>query len=311
MQQIKLGEITVDQVTEIPLQWIDAKYFFPNITDEIIAKQRGPLGPLFMHPDEDKVGLSFHGFLVRTHGKNIIVDTCNGNHKTRLPAQPWQHMLDRPDYLENLAALGVRPEDIDIVVTTHLHTDHLGWNTTLVDGQWKPTFPNARYLIVRDEFGHNKRLHDTNPPKPVLRGTFADSVLPVVDAGLVDFVDVDHVVVGEVGNGIWLESTIGHTRGHVIVHVADAEGEVVITGDLLVHPLHIVEPALVNPGDWDPDIARATRERIFARYADTTTTLLPIHFPSPTGVRITRVENGFDFHFAETEQPEVALSTPA
>lgn len=299
MRQIKLGDTTVDQVTEIALQWIDAKYFFPNITDDIIEKHRLSLGPLFIHPEEPKVGLSFHGFFVRARGKNIIVDTSNGNHKTRLPAQPWQHMLDLPDYPRNLAALDVRPEDIDIVVTTHLHTDHLGWNTTLVDGQWVPTFPNARYLIVRDEFGHNKRLHDTNPPKPVLRGTFADSVLPVVNAGLVDFVNVDHVVVGEVGSGVWLEPTIGHTRGHVIVHVGDANEEVVITGDLFVHPLHILEPTLVNPGDWDPDIARATRERIFARYADTNTTLLPIHFPSPTGVCITSAEDGFGFHFAE------------
>ena len=265
----------------------------------MVQRHKAELGPSLVHPETSKLALSFHSYLIRTRGKNILVDTCNGNHKPRAPKMPWQHMLKSHEYLTNLAKDGLRPKDIDIVLCTHLHTDHVGWNTQLVDGRWVPTFPNAKYVIARQEFEHYERLHAKKPDYPVNHGSFEDSVLPVVEAGLAHFVNLNHIVDGTLDDGVWMEPATGHTPGHVTIHVKGGGQESIMSGDIVHHPILFLEPGLINLGDFDPAMASETRRKLFERCADTSTTLLTMHFPSPTAGRLTSCAHGFRFHFLE------------
>src|SRR5438105_1245325 len=217
MTPLSLGNNRIERVAEIDTMYFDPKWMYYNIEDEMLHRHKDSLGPLSIHPETLQLGLSFHSYVVRSKGLNILVDTCNGNHKNRLPKHPWYNNLQASTYLENLARVGLRPEEIDIVLCTHLHTDHVGWNTRLVNGEWVPTFPNAKYIMARQEFDHFKTLWSNNPEVPVGSGSFEDSVLPVVGAGMAEFVDMNHLVSGELGDVDWIEPGVGHTSGHVTI----------------------------------------------------------------------------------------------
>ena len=225
-----------------------------------------------------------------------MVDTCNGDHKHRPRAQ-WQHMLAATEYLTRLRDLGLTPDDIDMVLCTHLHTDHVGWNTLQKDGKWVPTFPKAKYVFNQQEFEHYLRLHEGGPAFPINQGSFVDSVLPIVEAGQAMLVDSNYLVDGDLASGVWLEDAKGHTPGHITVHVKHKGQHGVMTGDIFHHPIIFLEPWLINTGDWNPEMARQTRERITHQLADTSTVLLTMHFPTPTAGRIHSCNSGFKFEF--------------
>lgn len=296
MQQLRFGQTTVDKVVEIDKFWVEPAWLYPNIGIDTAARYQQLLGPSLISPNEHKLCLSFHSYLIRTGTTNILVDTCNGEHKHRPRAQ-WQHMLAATEYLNNLKKLGLTPDDIDIVLCTHLHTDHVGWNTLQKDGKWVPTFPKAKYVFNRQEFEHYLRLHEGNPEFPVNQGSFADSILPIVEAGQAMLVDANHFVDGDLTGGVWLEDAKGHTPGHVTVHVNEKGQHGVMTGDIFHHPIIFLEPGLINTGDWNPEMARQTRERITHQLADTNTVLLTMHFPSPTAGRIHSCAKGFRFEY--------------
>jgi len=296
MKQLHLGNTTVDKVVEIDNFWVDPTWLYPNIEPSAVLKHQEALGPTLIHPETKKLNLSFHSYLVRTGTANILVDTCNGNHKDR-PRAKWQHMFKSQEYLRNLARLGLGPEDIDMVLCTHLHTDHVGWNTVLSDGRWTPTFPRAKYIFAREEFEHFLRQHQSGPEFPVGQGSFLDSVLPVVEAGQALLVDSNHTVDGDLAKGVWLEDAKGHTPGHVTVHVKDNGQHGVMTGDIFHHPIIFLEPGLINTGDWNPTLARETRQRLCERFADTSSVLLTMHFPAPTAGRIHSCSHGFKFKY--------------
>lgn len=296
MQQLRFGATTVDRVVEIENFWVDAAWLYPNIAPAMVDRHAAALGPRLVDPQQQRLNLSFHSYLVRTPSANILVDTCNGNHKHRPRAQ-WQHMFQSQTYLANLARLGLGPQDIDLVLCTHLHTDHVGWNTVRSDGRWVPTFPKAKYVFARQEFEHFLRLHESQPEHPVSQGSFIDSVLPVVEAGQALLVDADHLVDGDLVRGVWFEDAKGHTPGHVTVHVKEGGRHGVMTGDIFHHPIIFLEPGLINTGDWNPELARSTRQRIAERLADTDTLLLTMHFPAPSAGRIVSCQHGFDFKY--------------
>lgn len=298
MKQLDFGRTTVDRVVEIDNFWVDAGWLYPNIEADMVHRHRHALGPRLVDPVQHKLCLSFHSYLIRTATANILVDTCNGNHKNR-PRAKWQHMFASNEYLANLARLGLRPEDIDIVLCTHLHTDHVGWNTVLADGRWVPTFPNAKYVFAKQEFDHFLKLHESKPEFPVSQGSFVDSVLPVVESGQAMLVDSDHFVDGDLAKGVWLEDARGHTPGHVTVHVKAAGHQGVMTGDIFHHPIVFLEPGLINTGDWNPELAISVRQRISQRFADTSTLLLTMHFPAPTAGRIASCQHGFRFDYLD------------
>jgi glyoxylase-like metal-dependent hydrolase (beta-lactamase superfamily II) len=248
-----------------------------------------------VEPGSTRLYMSFHSYVIRTRHHTILVDACNGNHKSR-PSMPAWNDLDTP-YLANLAAIGVRPEDIDIVLCTHLHADHVGWNTRLENGHWVPTFPRARYLMARVEYEYLLNQKRSNPDTPVNRGSFDDSVLPVVEHGCADMVELDHVVERELGQDVWLSPACGHTPGHVFVNVGEHGRErAVFTGDVIHHPVQFVDPRIANLADFDPQQAYETRLGLMRRYADTDTLVMTGHFPSPTAGRI--VSRGDRFRFA-------------
>ena len=233
--------------------------------------------------------LAFHTFVVRTPRLTILVDTCSGNDKPR-PQKLRYHQAQWP-YLERLAAVGVAPESVDLVVFTHLHVDHVGWNTRLVGGRWIPTFPRARYLFVRREWEFWREEYT----RPTFRDDpyYEDSLLPVLAAGLVDFVEPDHIL----DEGVWLEPTHGHTPGHVAVRVQGAGRQAVMSGDLMHTAVQCAEPDWSSCFCVDPEASRRTRRAFLERHADTDTLILPAHFPTPGAGRVRRAGGAYRFVF--------------
>jgi glyoxylase-like metal-dependent hydrolase (beta-lactamase superfamily II) len=220
--------------------------------------------------------MSVHTFVVEAPGRRLLVDTCVGNDK-QLPIPGWNQR--QGPFLADLASAGFPPDSIDTVLCTHLHVDHVGWNTRLEGGRWRPTFPNARHLWSRREYEHW-----TTAGGPENETVLAESVRPVVDAGLVDLVADDHAVCPEV----CLEPTPGHTPGHVSVHIRSRGEEAVITGDLMHHPVQLAHPHWGSRADVDKAQAEATRLGFLRRYADRPVLILGTHFAGPTGGRIVR-----------------------
>ena len=211
-----------------------------------------------------------HCCVIDTGSERIAVDTCVGNDKER--GNPLWHEQQGP-FLDRLSEAGYAPESITHVVCTHLHVDHVGWNTRLVDGEWVPTFPNAEYIFVGVEFDHWSNTEDLFGD-PV----FEDSVAPIKDAGLANLVGSDH----EIGDFVSFESTPGHTPGHISVRVESGGERAIITGDMAHSPIQIANPELSSSFDTDPDMARATRFEAFARWADGQTLVIGTHFGTPT-----------------------------
>lgn len=299
MQTLKLGSITIDRIVEIDTLYLDARRIYSEITKETLERHQPTLGRQLIHPESLHIGLGFHSYLIRTPGKTILVDTCNGNQKRRPEKMDWQHMLDSPIYLRNLARYGVAAEDVDYVLCTHLHTDHVGWNTILQGGRWTPTFRNARYLFAKREFDHFNELHAQHPDYPVGHGSFADSVLPILESGLADLVDMDTRVAGNLDEGVWLEPAPGHTPGHVTVHVRGGGQEAILTGDMIHHPIMFLESSLRSQHDADAQLADATRQRVLERLAGSSSYMLAAHFCSPTAGRVTCQGAGFKFQFLD------------
>jgi glyoxylase-like metal-dependent hydrolase (beta-lactamase superfamily II) len=283
MRDLAVGRLRIGAVVETagPTR---ATWLFPSATPEGLDRHRAWLAPHFLDA-ESRLLQSVHTFVVKTPDLTVLVDTCIGNDKDRGGRRPF-HML-RTGFLETLKAAGVAPEAVDVVICTHLHVDHVGWNTRLDDGRWVPTFPRARYLFARREWEHW-----TSEAEEGTRRIMADSVAPVLDAGLAELVAMDHQVIDE----IRLEPTPGHTPGHVSVRLASGGADAVITGDLMHHPVQIAEATWQTTFDTDPDAARETRRAFCARYGDRPVTVLGTHFHHPTAGRI--VKHGDTWRFA-------------
>lgn len=285
----RIGDVTVTRVVETlgtppsPLfASVSPQFLFSNL-DADGVRAHASLRPHFATA-EGRLIASIHAFVVESRGKTIVVDTCVGNDKVRtLPA--WH--LQSGSFLADFAAAGFALDDVDAVLCTHLHSDHVGWNTRLIEGRWVPTFGRARYLVHRVEFEHLKSVDDA-PERQLL----ADSVQPVVDAGLVDWVASDHAITDEVR----LEPTPGHTPGHVSVRIRSAGVEAVITGDLMHHPIQCCDPRIESRFDADSAQAFATRMRFLREQADRDVLVLGTHFAEPTAGRI--VSDGKAWRFA-------------
>ena len=275
MQPLTLGRLRVSAVVERagPTR---PTWLLPDATPEAVERHREWLAPHFMD-DKGRFLQSIHSFVIQAPGFTALVDTCVGNDKDRGGRAPF-HMM-QTTFLDDLKAAGVTPESVDLVVCTHLHVDHVGWNTRLESGRWVPTFPRARHLFARREWEHwsSENQDDT-------KRIMADSVTPVLDAGLADLVAMDHRVSGE----MWFEPTPGHTPGHVSVRLASGGAEAVITGDLMHCPVQVAEPDWCSHFDSDPGQARTTRRAFCERYANTAVAVLGTHFHHPTAGRIVR-----------------------
>ena len=273
MLKWKVGDVTITQLVEIT----DASGsvpVLPDATPEMLGNYPW-LKPHFVS-DEDKLILNIQMLIIETPSQKMVVDTCIGNDKN-LNLEGWANMS--LPFLDNLKDLGHDPDSVDRVLCTHLHVDHVGWNTRKLDGKWVPTFPNARYVMVDKEFEFWRDLEE-DPFGDV----FGESVKPVIDAGLADLVGSDF----EVGDGVQLESTPGHTPGHVSIHIKSAGEEAVITGDMIHHPCQIAKPDCMSPFDNDNAHALETRKAFLERYADQPVLILGTHFANPVGGHIVR-----------------------
>ena len=284
-----IGDVRIDRIVEFQQPLLAASLLYPASTPEALARHRGWLEPALMEPGSGLMTIAFHSFLIRSGKLRIIVDTCSGNDRQR-PKKTRYHLKHWP-YLDNLRAAGVAPEDIDYVLCTHLHVDHVGWNTQLEQGRWVPTFPNARYLFVREEWDfwreHYRTEAYTGDPY------YEDTLLPVIKAGCVDFVGMDHVF----DDAVRLEPLPGHTPGHVGVHVASRGEQCVMSGDLMHTALQVAEPDWSSCFCVDPAHSARTRRAFLERYADTGVRILPAHFPTPTAGRIVRTPGGYRYVF--------------
>ena len=288
----QIGDVRITRVVELTAER-QPEFGYRNLTTEEILGQDW-LKPHFATED-GKLISAIQAFVVESRGKRIIVDTCVGNDKQR--GNPGWHLMQGP-FLDDLAAAGFARESIDVVLCTHLHIDHVGWNTMLVDGEWVPTFPNARYLFGRIEWEHwGQELTELirGDIEPEIAETVMDcqavnqdSIRPVIAAGLHDLVEVDHAVTDEVR----LEPTPGHTPGHVSVVIESAGQRAVITGDLMHHPIQCAMPHVASKFDHDVERARATRRDFLSRYGDRDVLVLGTHFAGPTAGHV--VSHGED-----------------
>ncbi|MBL8385001.1 MAG: MBL fold metallo-hydrolase [Burkholderiales bacterium] len=269
----RIGAVTVTKIVELEFTG-GTRFILPQATREAV-RDLAWLKPHFMN-DDGQLVMSVHALVVETPTRRIVVDTCIGNDKSGRMAPHWNNM--QGPFLADLAAAGYAREAIDTVLCTHLHVDHVGWNTMLVDGRWVPTFPRARYLMARSEFDYWRGA----PQGASQAVIFDDSVAPVFAAGLVDLVDTDHRLCDEVR----LTPTLGHTPGHVSV-VIESEGvNALITGDFVHHPCQMAHPEWASTADFDPAASIATRRRMFGDLADTPTLVIGTHFAGATAGRI-------------------------
>ncbi|MFN0317769.1 MAG: MBL fold metallo-hydrolase [Burkholderiales bacterium] len=287
MMDHALGQITITRIVESICRGFDARGFFPQTTSEDWVRHRTWMEPWALEPATGKLILTIQAFLVRTRHHTILVDTCVGDHKPRL-ARPFWHMQKLNTFLPRLAAAGVEPRDVDYVMCTHLHWDHVGWNTQLRDGRWVPTFPNAKYIFAKQEWDNFEALNRREP-----QPHYGDSLLPVMEAGQVQLVAGDFALDDEV----WLEPTPGHTPGHVCVHLASQGNDAVITGDCIHSPVQCLEPGWIMRADLDPALASSTRRSFLERYCDTSVTVCATHFPEPSFGRIIQRDDAFWFDY--------------
>lgn len=201
-------------------------------------------------------------------------------------------MLKLNTFLPRLAAAGVTPENVDYVMCTHLHSDHVGWNTQLRDGRWVPTFPKARYIFAQREWDAWEAMQ-RETPQPHL----VDSVLPVMEARQAQLVGTDFALDDEV----WLEPTPGHTPGHVSIHLASQGAHAVITGDCIHSPVQCVEPEWIVRADFNPTMAKATRRRFLERYCDSSVLVCATHFPEPSIGHVVQRDGAFWFEYDTTK----------
>lgn len=278
LQKLHFGSLSVEPIVEIAHKMMPKTFLFETLTKDEASANANWLGSEHICQNSLNLGLAFRSYLIRVHGLNILVDTCNGNHKQRIGAD-WQHDLRSQAFLQNLHLAGLQPSDIHIVICTHLHGDHVGWNTRLENGKWVPTFPNARYIMSKIEYEMLLGLFSPDDPTALNRGAFADSVLPVVEADLAEFVSGDMSVVRELEEHVTLMPTPGHTIGHMCVRATTNREDIVVAGDALHHAIQLDLPQMVMRADADPDKAKKSRLQLLEHCVAENSWLCANHIP--------------------------------
>ncbi|MEK7517921.1 MAG: MBL fold metallo-hydrolase [Patescibacteria group bacterium] len=284
MLKWKIGAVEIFQIVEMEGGKLIQDSIL-NATPENIKKIKW-LYPNFAD-DKGNLKALVQSFFIKSEGKNILVDTCNGNGKNRPTCPDWGNL--QTDFLERLNDVGASDSDIDIVVCTHLHFDHVGWNTKLENEEWMPTFPNAKYLFVQKEYDYWKTIPDKEVEDDKL--AFDDSVIPIVKANLAEFVSSDH----KIDQNLSLIPTPGHTPGHVSIMIESQGKKAIISGDFIHHPCQIEHPEWSMGADALPEKALETRRKMLKQFADTNTLLIGTHFANPVAGRVIHSKNAFSF----------------
>jgi glyoxylase-like metal-dependent hydrolase (beta-lactamase superfamily II) len=288
----QIGEVRITKVEELLIPGIPPSFLYPALAQTDFAKIEPKLSAEDMGAKREDLNIAVHTWLVRTPHHVILVDTASGNHKEH-PQNPLFHRLNTP-YLERLANAGVKPEHVDYVLNTHLHVDHVGWNTLLKDGKWVPTFPNARYLMPskeRDYYASPASHNEVNIPS---LGTYEDSVHPVIEAGLVDFVRPDG---GQVLDYFTFLPTPGHSIGHMSIKVSSKGENGIFAGDVMHNPAQVTRPDVNSVFCEFLDDAVASRHKVLEFVADNDALYFGTHFPGTSAGRVARTGAGFSWKY--------------
>ena len=277
------GDLTIHRIIEQEVPFFPALELLPDLTPDRLAENRDWMKKAGALDDNDVLILCFQSYIVKTPHHTILIDSCIGNDKQR-PGRPNWHEKKGDNYMSALKAAGFSVGDIDYVMCTHLHVDHVGWNTRLENGRWVPTFPKARYVFGKGEYDywHGQNAKAEVPP-------FADSVLPIVEAKRAELVGNDFAI----DDHTRILPTPGHTPGHVAFTFGKGKDDAVFAGDLMHSPLQTLYPELSPKFDVDPKQAAVTRRSFLERYCDSNTLCCTAHFPSPSSGKIKRKGNGF------------------
>lgn len=287
MNRFQLGDASIASIIERdgPVRTADA--MFPRATAERIDRALSKVPNFTFDAQTKKLNITYQTLVVRMPNCTALIDTCVGDH----PNYPDWLNYDKSPWLAGLKANGLVVEDIDYVFCTHMHIDHVGWNTRTIDGRHVPTFPNAKYIFSRKEYEHWK-THEA----PSVGPSFEACVNPIVEAGQALLVEDSHVL----SNELSLIPSAGHSAGHVCVSLRSRGRHALFTGDLMHHAIQCVEPDWSTMFCLDADQAARTRRGVFERYADTDTLFVPTHFPAPTAGRVRRDGDSWRFDFLES-----------
>jgi glyoxylase-like metal-dependent hydrolase (beta-lactamase superfamily II) len=260
---------------------------FPQATPQALEPDMHWLMNHAICPDTGKLILPIQSYVVQTPQHTILIDTCIGCGKV----DSFNEWNDRDDdtWLRNLAAAGFTPEDIDYVFCTHLHSDHTGWNTRLLDDRWVPTFPNAKYILSKVEVAKSEATGSN---------TYKQNVLPIIEAGQAELVETDFAL----NDMIHLVPTPGHTVGHVCVHIQSGGQNAILIGDTIHSPIQLAHPDWSMIFDDDMDMAAATRIKLFDNLCETDTLVFTAHLPSPSaGHIVTHPDRPYDFSYVDKD----------
>jgi glyoxylase-like metal-dependent hydrolase (beta-lactamase superfamily II) len=271
---IDLGSAQIYRLEECIDTSFLAHTFFPQFSPEQLNGLPSWLLPHHYQPGTGALVLSMHSWIVKTARHTVLIDACIGNDKERMPRAHWHHR--QGDFLQRLAGLGFHPHDIDLVMCTHMHADHVGWNTVLKDGRWVPTFPKAQYLFSQREYEHASIFEH---PNPIMRQAFNDSVLPVVESGQALMIQDGH----EVDDMFSVQLAPGHTPGNAMLRLHTPAQQALFVGDVIHHPLQVYHPELSTVACLDPQASHQSRLRMLHHCCEHHALMLPAHFAAPHG----------------------------
>jgi glyoxylase-like metal-dependent hydrolase (beta-lactamase superfamily II) len=287
-----LGTATITRVKELDLTGFAPGMILPGWDPGMQADHPDGAGPGTMDAAREHILMSVHAWLLRDGKRTVLIDTGAGNHKER-PYAPYFHHLDTA-FLQRLRAAGVEPEDVDHVLLTHLHVDHVGWNTRLEGGQWVPTFPNAEYVFSRaehDYFTDPGHLTERNRTSFMVQ---KDSVDPVIQAGLARMIELDG---SEAIPGFTFHPTPGHTAAHASIIYRSGSETALFAGDLLHHPFQVQRPDWASVFDASERESLASRNWALRFAADHHATVFSSHFPASSAGRVARDGAGYHWQF--------------
>jgi glyoxylase-like metal-dependent hydrolase (beta-lactamase superfamily II) len=291
MSVFKVGKATITRIEETYLPVYPPADIFPDLTEALLHEHAHWLAPSHYDPQSKKLLLSVHSWLLQLYGHKILIDGCCGNQKSR-PQRPAWHMLNTP-WLDRLAAAGAGPDEIDLVMCTHLHHDHVGWNTQLKDGKWVPTFPNARYVFSKLDFDYFHKLDSDPKTAPTEFGSFRECVVPVVEAGRADLVTGPHVL----NEFIEILPAGGHSPGHFYFRLKVGSDRAMITGDVFHQVLQVLYPDWNFPKNSDAQEARVSRRRVFDEAAASGALVFPGHVGAPFAGHIEKTGGSYKPRF--------------
>jgi glyoxylase-like metal-dependent hydrolase (beta-lactamase superfamily II) len=287
MSTIELGDVTVARIAEMHGPIMPKEQFFPEMPEEAWTTHREMLVPDHLTSDDGMVNVAMQSWLLRSEGRTILIDTGVGNDKSRPAVEAWDHLST--GYLTALSEAGVSPDDVDVVVNTHLHVDHVGWNTQLVDGEWVPTFRNATYLMPKADFEFWNPENNPAITGGVNQNVYEDSVAPVYGAGQVELWDGSYAI----DANLTLQAAPGHTPGSSVVRLESGSDRALFAGDLMHTPLQVLHPEHNSCFCEDPTQARSTRQRLLGWAADANALVLPAHFSGHSALEIGRLGDSF------------------